>query len=362
MKPFLLEIGIRRGLEETQGRRLTRTGFFRTFSRARASVFFSPNSHLVSQKHRPRGDLPEEFNLNGERTEILEHCSPFDLAQLAMTSKSLRSLIRGHRHLWIAAQGNVSREACLGVPTLSTRSSTLPAKMQISPHVIIREASLYADSAKKYDNHLLGRTGTTLSFALGEISSTQNGKSNRPFESSAGNSQRDPIGIPARTVVQLRQEYLKRQNSRSALLQNAKDLEVWRKQYIEQKDIVRGKNFELDLALVTHTVWIHNRTSVLKELKSMADGVFPEQMVGRGDDKLRCLYCRRLITVKEMADHIVDKHEDQNPDSIPFIPETNEKHCPDCPDSKRVFTKRGLQDHKIAIHSKPSHSQVTTQS
>jgi hypothetical protein len=63
-------------------------------------------------------NLQEESNLNGEHRQIFGHCSPFDLAQLAMTSKSLRSLIRGHRHLWIAAQGNVSRRACLGIPAL----------------------------------------------------------------------------------------------------------------------------------------------------------------------------------------------------------------------------------------------------
>ncbi|KAJ6496025.1 hypothetical protein C8R45DRAFT_984778 [Mycena sanguinolenta] len=111
--------------------------------------------------------------------------------------------------------------------------------------------------------------------------------------------------------------------------------------------------FNRDLALLTHTVWMHNRSAILTEFKYMKNGVFSEGMVGHQSDKLRCSYCPRLITVKGMADHIVDKHKGQNPDEIPFIPNAkgDKKHCPDCPDSKRLFTKRGLEDHKSVKHS-----------
>ncbi|KAF7335550.1 hypothetical protein MVEN_02208900 [Mycena venus] len=112
--------------------------------------------------------------------------------------------------------------------------------------------------------------------------------------------------------------------------------------------------FNRDLALLTHTVWMDNRIAILMELKYMMDRILPEETLGRRNDKVRCSYCPRLNKAKGMSDHVVDKHKDQNPDAIPFIPVRNEKHCANCPDSKRVFTKRGLADHKLHRHSKQS--------
>lgn len=42
-----------------------------------------------------------------KKIQILEKCSPFDLVQLGLTSRFLRSFIAAHGHLWTAAQSNI---------------------------------------------------------------------------------------------------------------------------------------------------------------------------------------------------------------------------------------------------------------
>ncbi|KAJ6495997.1 hypothetical protein C8R45DRAFT_926536 [Mycena sanguinolenta] len=319
-----------------------------------------------------------------------------------MVSKSIRSLIQMHPHLWIAAQkncadipppsvvtssGNYSYSAYAlfifgGGPCTwcSKRTDTLPCSW------VFR---FRACSTQKYDDSIWGKWLPRLQITLenGEqlyVYSTRQLKyakreQQEAFRIDRGNSERDPIGFRRRNWKQLREEHLRREESRPAIHKNEIDLKVWRKRYKEQVAVVRSRNikfvklmsavddvnfrgllrcpalkcifaaFNRDLTFLTHTVWMHNRSAILTEFKYMKNGVFPDGMVARQSDKLRCSYCPRLITVKGMADHIVDKHKGQNPDEIPFISKAkgDKKHCPDCPDSKRVFTKRGLEDHRL---------------
>ncbi|KAJ7671332.1 hypothetical protein DFH06DRAFT_1468093 [Mycena polygramma] len=384
-----------------------------------------PTSDAYSVPFLVFNRFPKDIGL-----EILAHCSPFDLAQLGMASKTLRGLIWTHGSLWIAAQGNVSGEKTTlpplpvvtasgnysqsayalfifgggsGVP--NGRTFSLVTGSFVSERVrelarrssdreIQRDISFFFDITKKYDNFSWGKwlPRVTCTMPSGEkvhsYSTRDRKHATREREQAIaverGNRRTDPLGFPCRNVAQLEQECIKREQSRPALQQNALDLEAWKKEYVQAKAVVSRKNFEFikkystlenrkfqgimrcpttariftafnrDLDLVTHSVWIDNRAIILAELKAMLNGVLPEGTTGQKNDKLRCSYCPRLIAVKGMADHIVDKHKDQNPDKIPSIPSRDEKHCPRCPDSKRLFTRRGLRDHNLSKHSTPS--------
>jgi hypothetical protein len=84
-------------------------------------------------------------------------------------------------------------------------------------------------------------------------------------------------------------------------------------------------------------------------------------MVARRNDKIRCAHCPRLLRVWAMASHLADKyvvsdvgvtrrvsplhgyrHQDTDIDVMPAT-----APCPDCPGSKRMFTNRGLMDHRL---------------
>ncbi|KAF7297600.1 hypothetical protein MKEN_01382800 [Mycena kentingensis (nom. inval.)] len=58
------------------------------------------------------GDLPLDVGLR-----IFRLCSPFDLVQLAATSKSNRTLIQAHKYLWESAHDNIARGKCPRLPT-----------------------------------------------------------------------------------------------------------------------------------------------------------------------------------------------------------------------------------------------------
>ncbi|KAJ7932130.1 hypothetical protein B0H13DRAFT_1956626 [Mycena leptocephala] len=357
---------------------------------------------------------------------ILEHCSPSDLVQLEIVSKGLRAFIRSNMHLWTAALGNVSRGECPGVPSLPVveasgnysqsayalfifgggscswcskwtelqpfqwifrfRACSSPCK-----DLLISDVNLYFDTTKQYDDHSWGKwlprmmriqqSGDIIHVYSTRATKYATRELEQAFGVDRGNSRRDPLGFPCRTVAQLKEECAKRERSRPALHRNGLQLEEWQKRYVQQKSIVFCENFEFikrvsavenkkhqgilrcptmarifaafnrDLALITETVWRENLPIIRAEFKYMLNGVLPDGMVGRRNDKVRCSYCPRLIKVKGMADHVVDKHKDQNPDVIPFIPKRDEKHCPECPDLKRLFTKRGLRDHTLYKHS-----------
>lgn len=113
--------------------------------------------------------------------------------------------------------------------------------------------------------------------------------------------------------------------------------------------------FNRDLTLVTHTVWVQHRALILAEVDSMCAGIFPKGMNAGPNDKIRCAYCPRLLKMKGVADHVVDKHKDKNPNTIPGIQASKGKHCPDCPDSKCTFNGRAMKDHQLNKHRNPNH-------
>ncbi|KAJ7472112.1 hypothetical protein FB451DRAFT_1559262 [Mycena latifolia] len=363
---------------------------------------------------------------------ILEHCSPFDLTQLSLTSRFFHSFILVHKHLWTAAQSNLARGKCPCLPPppavdatgnysqsayafwlfgggtctfcetwtdsqllhflFRFRSCSVTCKS-----LLFSDASLYVDKAKKYDNSSWGKW-------LPRVKNNVNGVpvnvySNRAIKYAgrewqqardidAGNSRRDPQGIPWRTVNLLRSEYVLRARSREALTQNASDLDAWKKAYLAEQALVTQANFAFfkimanvedrkvqavmrtptaarlalafnrDLSLVTHTVWVHHRQLILTELKYMREGVLPRGVNAQPNDKIRCSYCPRLIKVKGIADHLIDKHKDQNSDTIPGVRPREEKHCADCPGSKRVYTLRGMKDHQLNKHNNPNYPPV----
>ncbi|KAF7375430.1 hypothetical protein MSAN_00430800 [Mycena sanguinolenta] len=383
----------------------------------------------IGLKVRRFEQLVGKMEENRKIAQVLDHCSPYDLAQLSVVSKSLRLLIQTHSHLWIAAQRN-----CAGVPpppvvtssgnysysayalfvfgggsctvnilhaapyaysrrTVVFEVDRHPALLRECRKSIETVACLFVDKNRKYDDNKWGKWVPRLKATLqnGEQAYVYSARDLKyakreqqdAFRVDRGNSERDPAGFRRRSWKQLEKEHLRREESRPAVHQNGIELEVWRKRYGEQMNVVRSRNikfvklmsavddvnyrgllrcptldrifhaFKRDLTFLTHTVWMHNRSAILTEFKYMNNGVFPQGMVAHEHDKIRCSYCPRLITVKGMADHIVDKHKDQNPDVIPFIPKAkgDKKHCPDCPDSKRIFTKRGLEDHSQVKHS-----------
>ncbi|KAJ7505704.1 hypothetical protein B0H11DRAFT_1975738 [Mycena galericulata] len=357
---------------------------------------------------------------------ILEHCSPFDLIQLEKTSRFLRSFIRAHQHLWVAAQVNVSRNKCHRVPALPAVEASgnysqtayarrifaggkcswcakwtplLPFNFTFrfracSPAckaLLSSDASIFVDKARKYENFSWGnwlprveeRIANEAPFYAYSKKAIKDAERERhqSVGIDAGNSFRDPRGYPARSVQRLNQECERRARSRDVIHKNASALDKWRAAYISERESVSRANFQFlkrlsshenkkvqgiircptvariffafnrDLAMITSTVWIHNKAAILAELKYMREGVTPAGMVLRPNDKMRCAYCPRLIKVKGMGDHVVDMHKGQNPDTIPSVPESTTKHCSGCPDSKRVFTTRGLADHKLNKHS-----------
>ncbi|KAJ7127351.1 hypothetical protein C8R43DRAFT_697249 [Mycena crocata] len=336
---------------------------------------------------------------------ILEQCSPYDLAQLALTSGFLRSFIQLHNHLWTSARSNLARGNCPRLPPPPVVQSTGNYSEQAyaswlfgggmcsmaCKKLLASDASLWTDKSKKYADFSWGKWLPRAKIEINNNGSTfqysrrarQNAERERQqaIGVDAGNSRRDPRGFPVRTVQQLNEECNLRAASRHALTQNANELADWHKLYLEEKAAVSRTNFAFlklmsalenqkvqgvmrcptiatlyraftrDLALITHTVWKEHRPLILAELKSMQHGVFPEGMDARRNDKIRCPYCPRLMKVTGMSDHIVIKHKGRDPDNIPGIPETHKMHCPDCPDSKRLFTTRGMKDHQRNKHS-----------
>ncbi|KAJ7102856.1 hypothetical protein C8R44DRAFT_887582 [Mycena epipterygia] len=371
---------------------------------ASLTVFPASDPHIPS--FHVFNHFPKDIGL-----AILEQCSPFDLAQLTLTSRFLRSFIRTHRHLWTAAQsnivhlppppaveasGNYSQSAYAvwlfaGVVFGMDRFATFPFSVPF-PSVFegVSNARVFVDEKKKYENFSWGKwlprverrlPGGLLTHAYSTLA-IQNADRERQqaIGVDSGNSRRDPRGFPCRSGQQLDAECNLRRQSRDALSKNAAALQDWHKRYITQHTTVLRANFEFlkslsaaedrkvqgvircptmvrlffafnrDLALITYTVWMQYRVLVFAELKFLSEGVFPAEMSGRRHDKMRCSYCPRLIHATGMRDHVVDIHPNQNPDTIPGIKGPPKKCCPGCPESKRKFSKRGMQDHQLQKH------------
>ncbi|KAJ7932048.1 hypothetical protein B0H13DRAFT_1956427 [Mycena leptocephala] len=314
---------------------------------------------------------------------ILEHCSPSDLVQLEIVSKGLRAFIRSNMHLWTAALGNVSRGECPGVPSLPVveasgnysqsayalfifgggSCSWCSKWTELQPFQWIFRFRACSVSQRllslgQYDDHSWGKwlprmmriqqSGDIIHVYSTRATKYATRELEQAFGVDRGNSRRDPLGFPCRTVAQLKEECAKRERSRPALHRNGLQLEEWQKRYVQQKSIVFCENFEFikcvsavenkkhqgilrcptmarifaafnrDLALITETVWRENLPIIRAEFKYMVNGVLPDGMVGRRNDKVRCSYCPRLIKT-------------QGPESG-----SDEKHCPECPDLKRL--------------------------
>ncbi|KAJ7667414.1 hypothetical protein B0H17DRAFT_1210215 [Mycena rosella] len=364
---------------------------------------------------------------------IMEHCSPFDLAQLRLISKFIRSFIEVNGHLWRAAQSNFCRGKCPWLPSppaveasgnysqsayalwifgggpctcCGKWTNLLPfhflfrfrcCSAEVCKKFLLSDTSLRVDSTKKYDNFLWGRWllriqlgthngGTVFAYSTRATQYAERER-HQAIGVDKGNSWRDPLGIPCRTLQQLdaASECDLRRQARDALTKNASELDTWQKTYlVERASVVQAnlkffklmsnveelklqavlrcptadrlfQTFNRDLSLITHTVWVQHRRLILAELKYMHLGVFPVGLNGRSTDKLRCAYCPRMIKGPGMKDHVVDKHKGQDPDAIPGMAECTEKHCPDCPDSKRMFGVHGLKDHQLHKHGNPNY-------
>ncbi|KAJ6542040.1 hypothetical protein DFH09DRAFT_1322668 [Mycena vulgaris] len=333
---------------------------------------------------------------------VMEHCSPYDLTQLSLTSRFLRSFISANKHLWTAGRFNLARRESPRLPAPpvveanGNYSQSAYAFWATCKALLMSDASLRVDKAKKYDDFSWGKwlpRGQQVHQLLnGQIiyyvysrRATDHAERERQqaIGVDAGNSRRDPLGFPRRTVQQLNAECALRQQARDALAKNACELDIWQQAYFAERVVVSQKNFEFlklmstvedqkvqavlrcptaarlcfafsrDLAYITYTVWTQHRTGIFAELKFMLEGVFPTGMEARYNDKKRCSSCPRLIKVRGMADHLVDKHKGLDRDIIPGIPKCRQKHCPDCPNSKRIYSVRGMKDHQRAMHNNP---------
>ncbi|KAF7311953.1 hypothetical protein MIND_00206900 [Mycena indigotica] len=110
-----------------------------------------------------------------------------------------------------------------------------------------------------------------------------------------------------------------------------------------------------DLALMTiSTVWVEIRSQVLLEYRDFVKCTVPGTIYC---SKSRCPYCGALVKIHGVSDHVVNKHPEINPNSIPksSLPAAsqNKLHCLDCPVTKRkrVFTKTALAAHCKALHT-----------
>ncbi|KAJ7484980.1 hypothetical protein B0H11DRAFT_2279269 [Mycena galericulata] len=362
--------------------------------------------------------------------EILEKCSPFDLAQLARTSTFLRSFLRVNSHLWKTAQVNLAQGDCPPLPAppvveasgnysqfayalwlfdggpctwCSKWTDSQPCHFlfrfrSCSPRcrgILFSDVCMSTDKAKKYDDFFWGKWLSRKGQELpnGQVTytySTQATKDalrerHQAIGVDGGNSWRDPKGFPVRTSQQLDAECDLRRLSRPAISKNAEELDAWYEAYVAQRAVVQKSNFNFlkglcieenkkvqgvlrcptmarlffafnrDLQPITHTVWTQVRDLVLAELKFMGEGVFPEGVATRPNDKVRCTQCNQLLRAMSMADHVLSKHKGRNADTSACDgPEAKarESHCRDCPSSRRLFTERGLRDHQLNKHGK----------
>ncbi|KAJ7776109.1 hypothetical protein B0H16DRAFT_1505688 [Mycena metata] len=329
----------------------------------------------------------------------MEQCSPLDLLNLSRTSRFLRSFIHTHSHLWSIAQANIARgDDCPGVPVVETSGNHTHSAYarflleggscsngrknpQSTLHFVlgfVREL-VWVDNDRTYENFHWGkwlprRVVSDPGLPNGETPYS-NAEREREYAVSldAGNLEEDSNFV-RRTVEELNEECDRRERSRPAPLENAFELEAWYLLYAAEHERVLRQNLETfkscalaekkkfqgimrcptisaifhafnrDLTLITHTVWMQNRDRVLAELKAMTNGVLPPGAIAQHNDKIRCTHCSRLLRSSSMKDHLVDKYA---PDLVSKDPQREKQNpCSQCPGSKRLYTQRGLKDHR----------------
>ncbi|KAJ6632347.1 hypothetical protein B0H10DRAFT_12833 [Mycena sp. CBHHK59/15] len=372
------------------------------------------------QKFYLFNDIPEDVCIS-----IMENCSPFDLVQLALVSKSFLSFIRINRDIWAAAHGNVSRGDCPRIPEkpnveasgdysqiayakwlfggglctwCSKSTDSQPASFLFRfracsyscRKMLSSDACLVVDQSGHLEEtwgqwlprlEIVAQSGQVTCIYSKRAMADAKREVFQAAAVDAGKTCGDTKGCRCRTINQLKEEHTLRARSRSALLRNVIQLKAWQEAYQKEhknvqrenlnfiKEIASKQNIKLkalmrcpttnqtflafnrDLALLTHTVWAEIRTTVFKELNSMYNGVFPDGMLAGPNDRVRCSLCPRIITATGLVAHTLASHKDQDPDTIPSLPQKNLKHCRDCPDSQRVFSERGLKDHQRDRHN-----------
>ncbi|KAJ6542017.1 hypothetical protein DFH09DRAFT_1089344 [Mycena vulgaris] len=215
---------------------------------------------------------------------VMEHCSPYDLTQLSLTSRFLRSFISANKHLWTAGRFNLARRESPRLPAppvveangnysqsayafwwCSVWTNSQPVSFLFRLRscsatckaLLMSDASLRVDKAKKYDDFSWGKwlpRGQQVHQLLnGQIiyyvysrRATDHAERERQqaIGVDAGNSRGDPLGFPRRTVQQLNAECALRQQARDALAKNACELDIWQQAYFAQRVVVSQKNFE----------------------------------------------------------------------------------------------------------------------
>ncbi|KAF7299376.1 hypothetical protein MIND_00886900 [Mycena indigotica] len=371
----------------------------------------NPTTHAGDTSFQVFAAFPRDIGLL-----IFEHCSPFDLVELAATSVSLRRLINDHSYLWSIAFSNVSRGQCPLPPSCPAieasgnfsqvayarwifqggpcshcgqLTSSLPSHFLLrlracSPRcarILKTSRFLYFDIKHEYDNFSFGKwlpraifNTTTYVYNLKSLQTARAEAKAAAIFTRAGTlrGHRPPASciFVLRNETALVEEYGRRERARPLLEKNAKKLEAWSAKYLQEKKDVIALNiqflqsvwakenikpkrfqdvpkvqqilasFNRDLALITRKVWEDNRSLILAEISAL----------GLGGGKVQCRFCERMISRVGMGDHIVDCHKDQDPDLV-VANLKGRLHCKQCPTSKRVFTKEGLEHHRLSQHS-----------
>ncbi|KAF7289242.1 Inositol-pentakisphosphate 2-kinase [Mycena indigotica] len=173
----------------------------------------------------------------------------------------------------------------------------------------------------------------------------------------------------------------KRARTQDLLTSNGKQLDTWKELYLVEAANVRKVNyeriktfciaednvsfnnllkhsntfrtvlrvFERDLDYITLSVWLEHRGLILREYACIPSRSNP-------NGKTRCPICNRLVKTAGLCTHLVDKHPDVDPNTVPrtLLPaqDRDKMHCMQCPPSKRwrTFDKDALVCHKRSKH------------
>ncbi|KAF7297601.1 hypothetical protein MKEN_01382900 [Mycena kentingensis (nom. inval.)] len=372
--------------------------------RAKNLLAAAPSFHLF-------GDLPLDVGLR-----VFSHCSPFDLVQLAATSKSNRKLILTHENLWESAHSNLARGECPRLPTrpvietsgnfsqeayvlwvfggglcsqCSKPITSIPLYFIFHfrscsagcRKILMSRQHLYFCPPVEFDAlpHTNGlprlasedpSTGTMLYASLKSVKNAQH-EANAATQITTFNNvslrgHRPPTfcTFKPRTLTELEEEVFRRQRSRLAIEKNASDLQTWRDLYLRQqavvvkenddfiKDVAREEHikgsrlqrtptlkrlkeaFERDLEPLTWSVWIQNRTQILKEIDATPKG------------KVLCQFCQLAFQHDDLPRHVLECRM-----NVGRYPELRKFPCAQCPRSTRRYTTKGLEQHELNEHA-----------
>ncbi|KAF7297603.1 hypothetical protein MKEN_01383100 [Mycena kentingensis (nom. inval.)] len=350
------------------------------------------------------GELPLDVGLG-----IFSLCSPFDLVQLAATSKSNRTLILTHESLWESAHNNLARGECPRLPTrpivetsgnysqeayvlwvfgggpcsqCSKPTTSLPFKFLFrfracstpcSRILMSRQHVHYCSPAEfkalPYSiglPHIAREEPSTEIYIYTSLKFVTNAKHEATAAKQFNNrGYRPPASstFKRRSQAELDAEYTRRERSRPAVEKNADDLQTWRDLYNAQHAVVAAANndfitrmakeervnpsrlgrtptlkrlkhaFDRDLELLTPSVWSHNLSTIVDEL---------------GPKRVVCQHCGKTYDEDRLSAHLSDCQDAQL--GTMFGWNKQKALCQQCPESRRLYTKDGLEDHRVAQH------------